>query len=322
MAIINGTDLDDVIVGLNETGDEIYGLGGNDTLTGLDGTDKIFGGDGRDTLFGGDGHDTLDGGAGNDRIFGGDGNDGMAGGAGDDFMDGGTGFDAVDYRGVTGSRGIVVDLRITGVQNTRAAGRDTIVNVEQVWGSNQGDIITGSNTANDLYGFNGSDFINGAGGDDNIFGGFGESTGNILLGGDGNDSILGANGSDVISGDAGNDRLTGSLGADLMRGGSGADRFIFNTLADSSTGAADFITDFNGAEDLIVLQPLQFSQNVAFIGSAAFSASGVSEVQVLTRFGVQTVNVDANGDGAADMSIRVVGTALAADDFSYSIFGI
>ncbi|MFN0194506.1 MAG: hypothetical protein ACKVP5_21455 [Aestuariivirga sp.] len=36
----------------------------------------------------------------------------------------------------------------------------------------------------------------------------------------------------------------------------------------------------------------------------------------------QRGNVDANVDGAADMSIRVIGTALAADDFSYSIFGI
>jgi Ca2+-binding RTX toxin-like protein len=324
MAIITGTELSDILtastVDINGIGDEIYGLGGNDTITGFVGSDKLYGGSGRDTLYGMDGHDTMDGGSGNDRLFGGNGNDGMAGGSGDDYMDGGLGFDAVDYRALTGTRGVTVDLRIATAQNTRAAGYDTIVNVEQVWGSSLGDKITGSNDANDLYGFNGSDIINGAGGNDNIFGLSSDNAGDILSGGDGSDSILASYGADTLSGDAGNDRLTGSLGTDRMTGGAGADRFVFQTLSDSTVAAADTITDFNGAEDLILLTALQYNAP-SFIGSSGFTATGRAELRVTLAAGVQTLQADANGDGVADMAVKVIGTALAADDFLYSPFG-
>jgi len=326
MTIINGTELNDILtalnVDINGIGDEIYGLGGNDTITGFLGSDKLFGGAGRDMLYGMDGHDTMDGGADNDQLFGGNGNDGMAGGAGNDYLDGELGYDAVDYCGVTGTRGVTVDLRITKAQNTKADGYDTIVNVEQVWGSNLNDTITGSNGDNDLYGFNGSDIINGAGGNDNIFGGeFGETTGNTLSGGDGNDNILASSGADTLRGDAGNDRLTGSLGTDRLTGGTGADRFVFDNLADSTVAAVDTITDFNGAEDLIMLAPLQFTASQTFIGASAFSATGGAELRVTTAAGVQMLQADANGDGTADMAIKVIGTALAADDFIYSLGG-
>jgi Ca2+-binding RTX toxin-like protein len=315
-----GTAGNDTITAQYLLGDLIDGLAGNDIITGLDGSDTLLGNAGRDTLYGMGGHDTLDGGAGDDRLFGGDGNDIMAGGAGNDYLDGGLGFDAADYRGVTGSRGVTVDLHITKAQNTRAAGYDTIVGVEQVWGSNLNDTITGSEDANHLYGFNGRDIINGAGGDDLIYGGFGDTSGNILSGGDGNDSIDGDAGNDTMRGDAGNDRLTGSLGADRMSGGSGSDRFVFNTIGDSTAAAADTITDFNGAADLIVLQPLQFAGAVEFLGAAAFHVGG-AQIRVTSSGGVQLVEVDVDGNTVADMTFNVVGTNLAADDFSYSIFG-
>lgn len=325
MAVIYGTELNDTLtalnVDINGIGDEIYGLGGNDTITGFLGSDKLFGGSGRDTIYGMDGHDTMNGGTGNDRLFGGNGNDTMAGGAGADYLNGELGYDTVDYRGVTGTRGVTIDLRITKAQDTKADGFDTIINVEQVFGSNLNDTITGSNGDDHLYGFNGSDIINGAGGNDNIIGGFGETTGNTLSGGDGNDSILASSGADTLRGDAGNDRLTGLLGADQLTGGTGADRFEFQNLADSTVTAADTITDFNGTEDLIIMTPLQFTASQTFIGSAAFSATGGAELQVTTTAGVQTLQVDANGDGTADMAIKVIGTALAADDFIYSPFG-
>ncbi len=325
MAIINGTALNDILtattVDINGIGDEIYGLGGNDTITGFLGSDKLFGGDGRDTIYGMDGHDTMDGGAGNDRLFGGNGNDILAGGNGDDFLNGELGFDAVDYRGVTGSRGVTVDLRVTTAQNTRAAGRDTIVNVEQVWGSDLNDTITGNNGANLLYGLGGSDTINGAGGNDLIYGGFGETTGNRLSGGDGDDAIEGSYGNDTMRGDAGNDRLSGSAGMDRMTGGTGADRFIFQSFGESTMTTADTITDFNGVDDLIVLAPLQFSGAVEFLGAAAFHVGG-AQIRVTSTSGVQHVEVDANGDTVADMAINVIGSPLALDDFRFSIFGI
>ena len=55
MAIINGTELNDILtalnVDINGIGDEIYGLGGNDQLHGGDGIDTLNGGAGDDLLF-------------------------------------------------------------------------------------------------------------------------------------------------------------------------------------------------------------------------------------------------------------------------------
>jgi len=91
--------------------DEIYGLGGNDTIQSLLGDDDVYGGDdddliqtgvgndyaqgdtGNDTLEGGDGDDFLRGDAGNDFVYGGDGNDSVYGGAGVDHIYGGAGND-------------------------------------------------------------------------------------------------------------------------------------------------------------------------------------------------------------------------------------
>src|SRR5437763_7694619 len=49
-----------------DQGDDLRGLGGNDTLYGGSGNDTLDGGLGNDTLYGGDGNDTMVGGAGND----------------------------------------------------------------------------------------------------------------------------------------------------------------------------------------------------------------------------------------------------------------
>lgn len=80
---INGTKLDDVIVGNNEVntilgrdGDDlIAGLGGNDVLSGEEGDDRLTGGSGDDKLNGGNGNDRIDGGSGNDFLIGGSGQD-------------------------------------------------------------------------------------------------------------------------------------------------------------------------------------------------------------------------------------------------------
>ena len=55
--VVNGTEGDDILYGLDGYGDTLYGLDGNDTIYG-------YGGD--DTVYGGAGDDVLDGGAGND----------------------------------------------------------------------------------------------------------------------------------------------------------------------------------------------------------------------------------------------------------------
>ncbi len=76
-----------------ESGSDLYGYGGDDTLIGRAGRDLLSGGAGNDNLSGGDnadmlfgegGNDTLDGQSGNDLITAGTGNDTIAGGAGAD----------------------------------------------------------------------------------------------------------------------------------------------------------------------------------------------------------------------------------------------
>lgn len=104
-----GGDGNDILTGVTNYADTLYGGGGNDELWGYGGDDSLVGGDGDDTLQGGDGNDTLwggdgddfiDAGAGDDEIYGGDGNDYILtrsgktivhAGAGDDWIKAETG---------------------------------------------------------------------------------------------------------------------------------------------------------------------------------------------------------------------------------------
>lgn len=319
-----GTAGSDTINAQYLLGDLINALAGNDTITGLDGSDTLLGGEGRDTIYGLGGHDVLDGGSGNDGLFGGAGNDILRpdnGRVGNDYMDGGEGLDTVDYGAFGGTRGVRVDLRISSAQDTRGAGFDTIRNVENVVGTNFDDVIIGSDGDNFIMAGAGRDNLSGGNGSDILWAGFGDLDGDTLSGGNGNDSLVGGSGKDTLSGGAGDDFVTGSLGADILSGGTGRDRFNFQSVRDSDVVAVDRILDFNGADDIIILQPLEFSANVAFIGSNAFAPSGIGQIRVTSNAGIQLVEVDVNGDGSGDMNIQVVGTALGADDFAFSIFG-
>ncbi len=159
------------VIGSNTNGDmitgsaganEIHGLGAADILRGYNGDDFIFGDAGNDFLYGGRGADALDGGAGIDWAM---------------YND--------------SSAGVTVNLTGTG-ENGYAQG-DTYTAIENVFGSNFGDTITGDNGINKIFGDDGNDSIDGAGGRDNI------------RGGTGNDTLDGGAGTDGLRGDAGND---------------------------------------------------------------------------------------------------------------------
>ncbi|MEH2408751.1 beta strand repeat-containing protein [Nostoc sp.] len=68
-------DLNNNIVGFDNSNDVINGQGGNDIINGLSGNDLLRGGSGDDILIGGEGNDTLVGGVGNDILVGGIGAD-------------------------------------------------------------------------------------------------------------------------------------------------------------------------------------------------------------------------------------------------------
>ncbi len=200
---INAGDGDDFVEGWNGD-DTLFGEAGDDTVAGGDGNDIIDLGDGHDFGYGMEGDDVVYGGAGNDNLFGeltsetqagitgndqlygGDGDDFLRGGLGDDYLDGGTGSDRASFFAIPGS--VHVDLRIQGVaQNTLAGGWDTLVNVENVAGSEFADVLIGNHEANWMWSHGGADVMNGNAGNDTFW--IPSGDGAIVRGGQGFDII-------------------------------------------------------------------------------------------------------------------------------------
>lgn len=303
--------------------ENIIGTKFNDTLFGSNIANLLSGGEGSDNLDGGDGHDAVEGGSGNDNLNGGIGNDRIApdnGAIGNDVVNGGVGIDTVDYRTLGGSQGIQLDLRLTGAQDTKGAGIDTILNIEQIYGSNYNDTIIGTDGDNWMHASKGSDSLFGANGNDLLFSDPVDNAGDSLDGGNGNDILRGGFGNDTLTGGAGDDRLTGSWASDSLSGGAGADLFTFSGEYDSSVAAPDQILDFDGAEDSISLQSWNITAIRAFIGNSPFTGTGITEIRVTSDGVTQLVEVDydGNGGGDVDMAIKVVGTTLTLDDFIFA----
>ena len=296
---IIGSSFADTITGdsLNNT---FTGGAGNDTLDGGAGVDTASysssyqgvkvnlttgsaTGHGTDTLLnienviGSSYADTLTGNSGANSLLGGAGNDILTGGAGNDILNGGAGADWAYYN--TAVSAVSVSLATTAIQITGGAGSDTLIDIENLLGSQYNDTLTGSTFAN------------------------------ILNGGAGND---------ILNGGAGNDTLIGGAGKDALTGGTGADLFSFTATTDSATGVNhDVIADFVRGTDKIDLSLIDanvfVAGNQAFTlisSTAAFSAAG----QV--KFAGGVLYGEVTGDQTADFEIALTGiTALAAADF-------
>jgi Ca2+-binding RTX toxin-like protein len=171
---INGNGGDDVLQGMGGNDvisggighDVLTGDAGNDTLNGDSGDDILEGMIGDDIISGGDGQDILIGDAGNDTLNGGAGDDFLFDDAGNDTLNGGIGFDIAFYEFATA--GVVVNLSLTGAQNTVGAGSDTLTGIEGLSGSTFDDTLTGDANANLLEGDAGADILSGGDGDDTI----------------------------------------------------------------------------------------------------------------------------------------------------------
>lgn len=220
----------------NALGNVIKSGGGNDLLVGYGGADNLNGAGGHDTLIGGSEADVLNG---------------------------GTGIDLVDYS--DSARNVTVNLR-TGLGRYGDANLDTLVQIENLIGSNYGfDVLTGNEAANRIEGRSGSDTIFGDMGNDYISGGTGKDK---LDGGLGTDvlSYVGsangvqidlakntANGGDArgdtivnfenVTGGNGNDLLIGTSGINVLIGGAGNDRII-------GAGGIDRIEGGEGADTI------------------------------------------------------------------------
>jgi len=225
--ILTGNAEDNGILG-QDGNDQMFGGAGNDYLRGDEGNDQLHGEDGDDLIEGGDGDDDLEGGSGNDQLYGGAGKDGFLEGDGDDFIDGGEGDQ--DWISYWYGNGVNVNLE-TGTATGQ--GNDTIVNIENISGSNGNDILTGNAEDNGILGQDGNDQLFGKGG---------------------NDYLRGDGGNDILNGGDGDDLLQGGLGNDTLTGGAGADAFVIE-----NGGGLDTITDFSATlGDTIQLDAASF----------------------------------------------------------------
>ncbi len=301
----------DVLYG-NAGDDAIDGGAGKDYLEGNDGNDTLFGGADIDTLYGNDGDDTLNGDAGNDTLF---------GGAGNDRINGGGDVDMVSY--LTSPSGVVVnldegeyygndrqanandainpdnpaayytDLEVDFAINPGSAAdgfgnTDTLINLENITGSQFADVLIGNDRNNTIFGLGGDDLLVGGGGNDQFHGGNGIDTvsyrrswGSVDVnleynqanGADGYDrifdteNIVGSNFNDILTGNAqaniitagdgndsvfggaGNDILYGETGDDQVSGGIGNDTLYGNLGDDALNGDVGDDLGYGGAGD-------------------------------------------------------------------------
>jgi serralysin len=340
--VINGTLLDDLIVGDN-------------------GKDTIIGGSGKDLLYGNAGNDSLSGGFGDDTINGGDGDDIIDGGFGSDVMDGGAGIDTLDVTFYSGSYSVNLATGVTGFVG------ETAINFENINTGAGNDTIIGSDVANRINAGAGNDFVDGGAGFDVMDGGIGVDTldttffgGPYLLNmitgatnfvgetavnfenvntGAGSDTITGsavANiintgaGADVISAGAGNDTIFAGAGKDIMTGGTGNDIYRYTANSDSTVGVGrDVINGFDRGgifspfADKIDLSAIDADsltagdQAFTFIGTSGFTGGGVGEARYFTTGGFVVIEIDARGDGnmTADLQIQVNSGGINASNF-------
>ncbi len=262
---VYGTNFDDVITADEYDRNRIWGLGGNDILDGGDGdSDELR--YNRDYDYGGTWGVTVDLGANtatdgfsdtdtiygfervvgtryDDDITGDDNSNIFRGEDGADTIDGAGGWDTISYSGEDGSGGVTVDL-LNEFATDSYGSVDTLINIEDVDGTDYNDVFIGNDYDNFFTGRDGADSYTGnataftqisyededggAGIDVDLAGGTGTDTyGNTetfsLI-----DAIRGSQYGDTITGDDRDNTFYGLEGADDIDGGDGHDRVRYD----------------------------------------------------------------------------------------------
>lgn len=251
----------------------ILGTIGGDTITAGIGSDTITGGKGNDVLFGLQGIDRLHGDIGDDRLYGGRNSDKLFGGDGNDQLFGGSSNDTM-----YGGSG---DTLIGG------AGNDTYYLTEGMTAI----IVEGE-----------------AGGIDTLYTDREVNSPiagleNITAIGNDNARLTGNDLANVLIGNEFANTFFGNGGNDTMTGGAFIDAFFF-----SDTNSVDRITDFNTADDDIMLNAAWFD-GLAFNGGGPIAASEFKEIstgivdssdRILYNFQSGKLFYDADGAGGVD----------------------
>ena len=222
------------------------------------------------TITGSSSDDNLFGTAGNDLVLGLAGDDILSGEEGNDTLDGGSGLDMVDNLYAIAS--VTVNLQ-NGTATDGYGGTDTLISIENAFGSEFNDTLTGDDGDNFLYGWNGNDRLTGNGGADTLTGDIGNDTidggagldfisfqpdpdpininlqnssvtdgfgytdtfSNIegVIGSNYNDTITGTNADNILQGWSGNDSISGLGGNDTLLGDAGDDTLDGGTGTDA-----------------------------------------------------------------------------------------
>ena len=201
------TGNDTVDFNLVPTDSYVYGtqydaLNGNDSVKLPDSSNyQRLGYDPANTFFAGDGNDTI-----YSRNL-------------NDIIDGGNGTDTINYSLATS--GVTVNLGSSLAQNTGGAGTDTLINFENLTGSNFNDTLLGNSGDNVLDGGAGTDTLNYVTASAGVTVSL-ALTGAQNTGGAGIDTIsnfenlTGSNFNDTLEGNSGNNTLIGGSGTDTL----------------------------------------------------------------------------------------------------------
>lgn len=178
-------------------------------------------------------------------------NNTLVAGTGNNRLDGAGGVDTVSYvYADSASAGVTVSLALTTAQATGGSGTDTLLNIENLTGSNYNDSLTGSAGAN---------VLDGAGGADTLTGGDGSDTYQVREAGDlvvetnaaaagGTDLVYSSLASYALGANVENGRITTAGAASLT--GNGLGNVLYagtgNSTVDGSTGT-DTVTYQYGA---------------------------------------------------------------------------
>jgi Ca2+-binding RTX toxin-like protein len=202
---LSGGAGDDVLAGAGGA-DQLNGDAGDDTMDGGSGIDTMSGGDGSDTYYVDNAGDVVTetnalASGGIDQVvtsvsytlaanveelvllggsINGTGNalnNLIIAGSGLNAIDGGAGIDTLSFETATtsGTTGVTLTLGAAGVKTTAAgiSGADTVINIENLIGSDYNDTLSGNAGVNVINGGEGNDVLNGMGGNDVLAGGAG-----------------------------------------------------------------------------------------------------------------------------------------------------
>jgi serralysin len=216
-----------------------------ENLEGSDFRDMFWGDDNANELSGRGGDDFLSGEGGDDHILGGDGEDFMRGGAGADHLEGGEGKDGADYS--DSNEGVWVDLSVGKGAHGSAQG-DTLEGIEDLYGSNFDDTLTGDEGSNYIRGGKGDDLLKGGGGDDHLVG---DENNDTLVGGAGADFLVGGDGlGDTASYSGSNAGVVVSLKNHSGQGGHAEGDTLYGIENISGSSFADALEGDDGANAL------------------------------------------------------------------------